>query len=124
MTKRDERFERASNPFMLQQKLEEIQLYCHVLVMQFPKAEKYRLAAHVENTVAHAMHACIAMKKKYYKKTTLQELDVEVDYLRSIAKLCDTLGYISHGRMNEWLRHLDEAGRIIGGLTKAFKDRA
>lgn len=123
MNKRDERFENASNPFMLQLKLEEIQLYSHVLVMQFPKAERYKLAEHVENTISHAMHLCIAMKKKYYKKTTLQDLDVEVDYLRSIARLCDTLGYISHGRMDEWLHHIDEAGRIIGGLAKAFSNK-
>ena len=88
--------------------------------MQFPKTEKYKLAEQMENTMAELMHLTIRMKKKYHKKTTLQDIDVEVDYMRSMVKMCDNLKYISHGKMNEWLMSIDEAGKIVGGLIKHF----
>lgn len=69
------------------------------------------------------MHHIIRMKKKYYKKTTLQDIDVGIDYLRTLVRHANYAGYISVGKRGEWIGHLDEAGRIVGGLQKAFRDK-
>ena len=120
---RAELFNNAHNPLMLQTKFEEIQWYTHEALFQFPKKERYLLCAEIQNAVAETMHHIIRMKKKYYKKTTLQDIDVEIDYLRVLVRHAHQAGYISIGKRGEWIEHLNEAGKIVGGLQKAFRDK-
>lgn len=70
-----------TDPLILQTKLEEMQVYTHKALMQFPKREKFLLCAEIKDSLAEAMHLVIRMKKRYYKKTTLQDIDVEIDYI-------------------------------------------
>lgn len=117
-------FDKAKNPLILQTKFEEIQHYTHEALMQFPKKERFLLCAEIKTAVDVTMHNIIRMKLKYYKKTTLQDIDVEIDYLRTLVREANSFGYISHGKLGEWVGHLDEAGRILGGLVRLYKDKA
>lgn len=117
-------FDRAHSPLMLQTKFEDIQRYTHEALFQFPRKERYLLCAQIQQAVADAMHHIIRMKKHYYKKTTLQDVDIEIDYLRTLVRHAHYAGYISTGKRGEWIAHLDEAGRIVGGLQKHYKEKA
>ncbi|MGL6014989.1 MAG: diversity-generating retroelement protein Avd [Selenomonadaceae bacterium] len=117
-------FNKAKNPLMLQTKFEEIQVYTHDTLVQFPKRERFLLCAEINSAVDEAMHLIIRMKLRYFKKTTLQDIDVEIDYLRTLVREADALKYISHGKLNEWMSHLDEAGCILGGLVKYYSAKA
>ncbi len=112
-----------TDPLILQTKLEEMQVYTHKAIMQFPKREKFLLCAEIKESLAEAMHLVIRMKKRYFKKTTLQDIDVEIDYMRTLVREADALGFISHGRLKEWIGHIDEAGKILGGLFKYYKEK-
>lgn len=71
----------------------------------------------------------IIIEKKYYKKTTLQELDVELDVLRHFVRLAQDKDYygpntappLSFKKYTVWSTKLDEIGRIIGGYMKTVK---
>lgn len=70
------------------------------------------------------MHHIIRMKKHYYKKSTLQDIDVEIDYLRTLIRHAQHAGYISAGKRGDWIANIDEAGRIVGGLQRYYKEKA
>jgi len=123
-TTRSELFGNAKNPLILQTKFEEIQAYTHDALWQFPKKERFLLCAQIRETVETAMHEIIRFRMKYYKKTSLQEIDIEIEYLRTLVREAHKQKYISTGKRMEWIAHLDEAGRIVGGLKKYYASKA
>lgn len=121
VNKRAERFEMTHNPSMLRTKLNELIRYTHIALEQFPKREKYQLCADIKNSLYTATRLTIQMERRYYKKTTLQDIDVEIDFLRTLVRLSYQLGYISAGHLQAWMEQVDEAGKILGGLIKYFE---
>ena len=71
----------------------------------------------------------IMVEKKYYKKTTLQELDIELDVLRHLIRLAQDRDYYGRNvapplpfkKYEYWSGMLSEIGRIIGGYMKYAK---
>ena len=57
----------------LQQKIYDMMLYAWPVLAQFPKSEKFTLVADIKRNMDVLMERCIEAKKKYYKKTTLQD---------------------------------------------------
>ena len=123
-TLRSELFGNAKNPLILQTKFEEIQAYTHDALFQFPKKERFLLCAQIRESVEAAMHEIIRFRMKYYKKTSLQDIDIEIEYLRTLVREAHKQKYISTGKRMEWIAHLDEAGRIVGGLKKYYAQRS
>ncbi|MCI7330225.1 MAG: diversity-generating retroelement protein Avd [Selenomonadaceae bacterium] len=113
----------AKQPLILQVKLEDLQLYTHKALFQFPKNERFLLCADIKNSVAECMHLTIRMKKKYTKKTTLQEIDIELDYLRTLIRTAHRCGYITEHKWISWVGRVDECGKILGGLLKFYAGR-
>jgi len=99
-------------------KLEELDSYSHRVLIQYPKYEKHVLAAEIRNTLAQLIKLTIRTGKKYYKKTTLQDLDIEVEYLRSLVRKSHKLKYINDHRYKVWSSHINEIGRMVGGWMK------
>lgn len=101
-------------------KLEELDAYSHQALIQFPKHEKHVLAAEIRSTLARIIKLTVRTAKQYYKKTTLQELDIEIEYLRSLVRKSHRLKYINGHRYQVWSTHVDEIGRMVGGwMVKA-----
>lgn len=120
MNERDRRLANADDPLILLTKMEEIMQYTHIALRQFPKAERFLLCAEIKNCVDEVVHHVIRMKKKYYKKTTLQDIDIELEYLRILIRSAAAYEYINNQRRHVWIGHIDEAGRILGGLIKHY----
>ena len=114
----------ALDDLIILSKLEELDAYSDKKLLQYPKYERFVLCAEIRKTLLEIMHLTIRAAKRYYKKTTLQDIDVEIDYLRTLVREANSFGYISHGKLGEWVGHLDEAGRILGGLVRFYKDKA
>ena len=60
----------------------------------------------------------IQARKKYYKKTTLQDADVRLEMLRMLNDLSYDLHYIDIKRYELIARQLNEIGRLLGGWIK------
>jgi len=112
------------HPLALQTKFEEIMQYSHMALKQFPKNERFQLCADIKQAVDTAMHLIIRMQKRYAKKTTLQDIDVEIEYLRVLVRSANAYGYINTHKLQVWMKHVDEAGRICGGLIKFYNEKA
>lgn len=111
--------------FKIKEKIYEMILYGSPALMQFPKSEKYVLASKIRETMYRMFELAVTIEKKYYKKTTLQELDVELDVLRHLVRMAaDKRLYpnqtpcLPMKKYEHWARLLDEIGRMIGGYKK------
>ena len=98
-------------------------LYGNICLKQFPKSEKYALASDIKQSMYTLLRLIIAANKRYYKKTTLQEIDVELDTLRTLIRLSadSELRYLTLKKYENWSRMLNEIGKMLGGWIKAIK---
>ena len=62
-------------------------LYGNQCLKQFPKAEKYAMAADIRQSMYRLLRLVIEANKKYHKKTTAQQMDVELEILRTFIRL-------------------------------------
>lgn len=106
-------------------KVEDMIVYGNICLKQFPKHERYALASEIRLCMYRILGIVIETNHKHYKKTTLTELDIEVDKLRSYLRLSANpeLKYLSvdkygnlggNGRRNRpYGRRLDTVGKQI-----------
>ena len=99
-------------------KLEELDLYSHKCLMHFPKVEKFLLCAEIRQTISYIIKGVIRAGKKYYRKTTLEDIDILIEYLRVLIRKSFNLGYITSKRYGIWSKHIDEIGCIVGAWIK------
>ncbi|MCD6006911.1 diversity-generating retroelement protein Avd [Halomonas sp. IOP_31] len=100
-------------------KLEELDDYSHVALRQYPKAERHLLAADTRQCLDKILRLTLAAWKRYHKKTTLGELDVEIEVLRHLVRKAERLRFITPRRYKVWAEHINELGRMLGGWLRA-----
>ena len=83
------------------------------------------------DTVMYTMlEMAVRLEKKYHKKTTLQDLDIEVDVLRNLLRLAKDPNLYPNQKpclnfhtWEVWMRKVDEIGRMIGGYSEWVNSR-
>lgn len=95
-------------------KLEDMDAYAHKALLQFPKYERHVLCADIRHATAEAVKLTIRAGKRYYKKTTLQDLDIHIEYMKTLVRKAYNLKYISGKRCEVWSRYLREIGAMVG----------
>lgn len=105
------------------QKTYDMILYANQCLKQFPRSERYALAADIKKSMYKLLRLIITANKRYYKKTTLQDIDIELSVLRAYIRLAadPNLKYLSIRKYEIWSKQLNEIGRMLGGWMKAMK---
>ena len=93
--------------------------YGYIALRQFPKFEKHVLAAEMRQVMWGILRLIVVCNKRYHKKTTLTDLDAELDVLRAQVRTAFALRYIDQKKYEHWARLNDELGRMIGGWIKS-----
>lgn len=93
--------------------------YAYQALAQFPKSEKFALCVDIKRCMDTIMERIIEANKKYYKKTTLQELDVEVEKLKTYIRLSHKLGFLPNKKYEIWSGQAVEIGKMVGGWIKS-----
>ena len=93
--------------------------YAYPALAQYPKGEKFALVADIKRCMDVMLERIIEANKKYYKKTTLQELDVEVEKLKAYVRLSYNLGFLPPKKYEQWSGLVVEIGRMVGGWIKS-----
>lgn len=109
------------DPLLILGKIEDMMLYAYPVLNAYPKYERFVLAADIKRCMDQAMERTIEANKKYHKKTTLQELDVEIDKLRKYVRLSYRLKYIDFKKYKQWSEQVNEIGRMLGGWMASTK---
>jgi hypothetical protein len=68
----------------------------HIYLNHFPKCEKYGLCQSIRNDAYKILDYIIEGQKRYYKKTSLTELDIAHERLRQKSYLAYELGYFGY----------------------------
>lgn len=103
---------------IIYQKVYDMILYAYPALEQFPKAQKFSLAQDLKHSMDKILHLTLAANKKYTKKTTLQELDIEVAALKTYIRVAYDLRYLSPKKYEVWSGLLAEIGRLLGGWIR------
>ncbi|MBN2606721.1 MAG: diversity-generating retroelement protein Avd [Thiotrichales bacterium] len=104
---------------ILREKFEAVLQSIYVAVRQFPKHEKFALAADIKRTAWKVFRLMTEFVRKTHKKTTLNHIDVELDVLRSQIRMAHEFKYLAFDRYRRLSESLSEVGRILGGLHKS-----
>jgi len=103
---------------ILYQKMLELTEYAYIALRQFPKSEKFGLAADIKNQIYTVLRLMITTNKRYYKKTTMQDMDIEHEILRRQVEMAKNLKFLPFKKFAILIEKVDEVGRLIGGWKK------
>lgn len=113
--------------------LKQLNLYLN----HFPRHEKYALCQSIRQDAYNVFDLMVEGQKRYHKKTSLSNMDVQFEQLKAKILLAYHLGYfefkdgktdeknpttMSEKRFAVLSRMADELGRMIGGWIKKVKE--
>lgn len=104
--------------YLIVKKIREMIKYNHIMLRQFPKEEKYLLANKIRGLGYDIFECAITVNKKFHKKTTLSEMNVNHELLRQLINLAYELKYIDHQKHRVSQLNVDEVGKMIGAWIK------
>lgn len=103
------------------QKTYDMVQYGYTALRQFPKSERHTLVAEIKQAMYRLLHQIVVVNHRYHKKTTMQDLDAELDLLRLYIRLSKDLGFLPFRQYENWAKMLDEIGRMVGGWMKSVQ---
>ena len=109
---------------LVQQKIYDMILYAYPALEQMPKAQKFSLAQDMKHCMDKIMRLTISANKKYTKRTTLQELDVEVAALKVYLRIAYDLRYLPPKKYEVWSGMMVEIGKMVGGWIRSQREAA
>lgn len=117
--------------FQMKNKVYELIRYGNPILDGFPRYERYGLAQDIRRAQYNMMRYVIMLENKHYKKTTLGELDTELDWLRQLLRLAmdkelhaNKKPCISLHQYEVWSRKANEIGRMIGGYFESLNPQS
>ena len=102
------------------QKTYDMLQYLYQTTQQYPKSEKFVLAADTKNAAHELLRLLITANKRYHKKTTMQDADIQLDVLRHLIRLGKDLQYMPMKRFEVLSGMTTEIGKMLGGWMKVF----
>ena len=106
----------------VQQKIYDMILYGYPALEQFPRSQKFSLAQDIKHCMDQVMRLTITANKKYTKRTTLRDLDVEVASLKVYLRMAFDLKYLPPKKYEVWSRMVVEVGKMVGGWIKSQEE--
>lgn len=111
--------------FILKEKICDMMKYGMPIVNTFPRRDR-KLADTMRGAMLEMCRLTVRLEKKYYKKTTLEDLDIELAVLKEFVVLASDKDYcgtkyappLTIHQREVWSRYNDEIGKIIGGYKK------
>jgi len=120
--------ESSYKPFEVKEKIGEMIRYGRPLTKQFSRKDR-DLADEMRASMLRMYHLAVEIEKKYYRKTTTQELDVELEWLRHLVRMASDKDYcgpkysppLSTHQYEVWSRYNAEIGNMLGGYIKSLQ---
>ena len=120
----------TTRKFIMKEKIGEMLKYAMPLVNSFPRRDR-KEADTLRDSMMELYRLAIRMERKYYKKTTLEDMDIELAVLKEFVLISSDKDY--HGQKyappltvhqrEVWSRYTTEIGKMIGGYKKAIESK-
>ena len=115
-------------PFRLKEKIAEMIRYGRPLTKQFSRKDR-DLADDMRLCMLHMFHLAVELEKKYFRKNTAQELDVELEWMRNLVRLAadkESSGAkfappLSIHQYEVWARYNEEIGKLLGKYIASLR---
>lgn len=116
--------------FVLKEKIGEMLRYGLPLVDKFSRRDR-KLADILRDSMLEMFRLATRLERKYYKKTTIEDLDIELAVLKEFVIIASDKKYrgekyappLTMHQRETWSRYNAEIGRMIGGYKKAFESK-
>jgi len=108
-----------SEELKILQKIFDMIEYGYGALAQYPKSEKFALVVDIKRSMDTMLERTIEAQKKYYKKTTLQDLDIEIAKMKAYLRLSYNLGFLPIKKYEIWSGKVVEIGKMLGGWLKS-----
>ncbi len=112
-----------SEELKILQKIFDMIGYAYPALAQYPKSEKFGLVTDIKHILDEMLELTIEAQKKYYKKTTLQDLDVCVAKLKAYLRLSFELRFLPMKKYEVWSAMVVEIGKMLGGWLKTVSQK-
>jgi hypothetical protein len=111
--------------FVLKEKISEMLKYALPLVDNFPRRNR-KLADTLRDSLLEMLRLAIRLEKKIHKKTTLDDLDIELAVVKEFVIVASDKDYcgpkyappLTMHQREVWSRYNAEIGNLIGGYKK------
>ena len=115
--------------FEIKERISEMLGYAMPIVDTFPRRNR-KLADEMRNSMLEMMRLAIRLEKRIHKKTTIDDLDVELSVLKEFVVLASETKYNGAGfappltihQRETWSRYTTEIGKMIGGYKNYLRD--
>ena len=104
------------------QKSKDLMQYLYTSWVKYPRSEKPGFVADYKQCLFQFLIYIITAQKKYFKKTTLQDADVQLELLRLFNQLSYDMHFIDEKRYKLISERLCEIGRLLGGWINSQKE--
>lgn len=87
---------------------------------KFPKSVRFTFSTRIDNLALDVLEGIVEARYSAgkAKQDALRQIDLGLAKLRVLIRLCHERQYVDHQGYEHVARHLDEAGRMVGGWRK------
>jgi hypothetical protein len=99
--------------------------YGTIALRQFPRYEKFVLAAMIRQQMYEVLKLIVETNKRAHRKTAMTELDISHETLRHLVDLSyRRLKYLDHKKYALWAEKINEVGKLLGGWIRSQREGA
>jgi four helix bundle protein len=99
--------------------------YGTIALRQFPRYEKFVLAAMIRQQMYQVLKLIVETNKRTHRKTALTELDIAHETLRHLVDLSyRRLKYFDHKKYTLLMERINEVGKLLGGWIRSQREGA
>lgn len=98
----------------------------YLIILDFPKKDRYTIGQRVENTILSLLEDIITASQlsKLEKVPTLQKASIRLDVLKVLIRCCKDLKILDNKKYLIFESQVIEIGRMLGGWIKASNLRS
>ncbi len=98
--------------------------YGTIALRQFPRYEKFVLAAMIRQQMYQVLKLIVETNKRTHRKTALTELDIAHETLRHLVDLSyRRLKYFDRKKYTLLMDRINEVGKLLGGWIRSQRER-
>ena len=109
---------------ILYQKYSDLIQYVYVLLVKYPKSEKYALVSEIRRNMFDSLQKILLIQHDFSASRKLElvnELDAMVNMHKYFVRFSYQQRYINGSNYMEWSKRITEIGKMISGWYKYFK---